>query len=109
MFGLRTLCKPRTFQMKPDKSARGWLRATGLTVSLVGLLLVAAACIAPPKPTGESSGASTFTSPPGGAPIVASDQREGYRPFIEDCFVHLPDAYDAVEGNSGTVDATRWR
>ena len=84
MFGLRTLCKPRTFQMKPDKSARGWLRATGLTVSLVGLLLVAAACIAPPKPTGESSGASTFTSPPGGAPIVASDQREGYRPFTLD-------------------------
>lgn len=34
------------------------------------------------------------------------ESREGYRPFIEDFFLHLPDAYDAVEGNDGTVDAT---
>ncbi|MEZ5704541.1 MAG: hypothetical protein R3E56_03920 [Burkholderiaceae bacterium] len=33
------------------------------------------------------------------------ETREGYRPFIEDYFIHL-DAYDAVEGNAGTVDAT---
>ncbi|MDZ4175462.1 MAG: nitric oxide reductase activation protein NorD [Hydrogenophaga sp.] len=35
------------------------------------------------------------------------ESREGYRPFIEDYFIHLPDAYDAVEGNAGTVDATQ--
>ncbi|HMN94557.1 MAG TPA: nitric oxide reductase activation protein NorD [Hydrogenophaga sp.] len=34
------------------------------------------------------------------------ESREGYRPFIEDFFLHLPDAYDAVEGHAGTVDAT---
>jgi nitric oxide reductase NorD protein len=34
------------------------------------------------------------------------ESREGYRPFIEDYFIHLPDAYDAVEGHAGTVDAT---
>jgi nitric oxide reductase NorD protein len=34
------------------------------------------------------------------------ESREGYRPYIEDFFLHLPDAYDAVEGNSGTVAAT---
>jgi nitric oxide reductase NorD protein len=34
------------------------------------------------------------------------ESRDGYRPFIEDHFIHLPDAYDAVEGNAGTVDAT---
>lgn len=34
------------------------------------------------------------------------ESREGYRPFIEDHFIHLPDAYDAVEGNAGPVSAT---
>ncbi|MDP2262874.1 MAG: VWA domain-containing protein [Hydrogenophaga sp.] len=34
------------------------------------------------------------------------ESRDGYRPFIEDHFINLPDAYDAVEGNTGTVDAT---
>jgi len=34
------------------------------------------------------------------------ESREGYRPFIEDYFIHLPDAYDAVEGHTGTVAAT---
>lgn len=34
------------------------------------------------------------------------ESREGYRPYIEDFFLHLPDAYDAIEGNSGTVTAT---
>ena len=34
------------------------------------------------------------------------ESREGYRPFIEDGFIHLPDAYDAVQGHGGTVDAT---
>ena len=34
------------------------------------------------------------------------ETREGYRPFIEDYFIHLPDAYDAVDGNAGAVDAT---
>jgi len=33
------------------------------------------------------------------------ESRDGYRPFIEDYFIHLPDAYDAVEGNNGPVDA----
>ena len=84
MLRLRMLCKPNTFQMKPHVPAKRWLRATGLTVCLVGLFLFAAACTAPPKPVDESGSASTFTSPPGGAPIVASDQREGYRPFTLD-------------------------
>lgn len=35
------------------------------------------------------------------------ETREGYRPFIEDYFIHLPDAYDAVAGNSGLIDATK--
>lgn len=35
------------------------------------------------------------------------ESREGLRPFIEDHFIHLPDAYDAVEGSAGTVDATQ--
>jgi nitric oxide reductase NorD protein len=35
------------------------------------------------------------------------ESREGYRPFIEDYFIHLPDAYDAVDGNQGPVDATQ--
>lgn len=34
------------------------------------------------------------------------ESREGYHPFIEDYFIHLPDAYDAVEGHTGTVAAT---
>lgn len=34
------------------------------------------------------------------------ESREGYHPFIEDHFIHLPDALDAVEGHSGPVDAT---
>ena len=34
------------------------------------------------------------------------ESREGYRPFIEDYFIHLPDACDAVEGHTGTVAAT---
>lgn len=33
------------------------------------------------------------------------ESRDGYRPFIEDYFIHLPDAYDAVDGNAGPVDA----
>lgn len=33
------------------------------------------------------------------------EQREGARPFIEDGIIHLPDAYDAVEGPAGTVAA----
>jgi nitric oxide reductase activation protein len=35
------------------------------------------------------------------------ENREGYRPFIEDHLIHLPDALDAVEGNAGPVDATQ--
>jgi nitric oxide reductase NorD protein len=34
------------------------------------------------------------------------ENREGYQPFIEDYFIHLPDAYDAAEGNRGAVSAT---
>jgi hypothetical protein len=34
------------------------------------------------------------------------ESREGYKPFVEDYFIHLPDAYDAVEGNGGLVSAT---
>ena len=34
------------------------------------------------------------------------ENREGYRPFIEDYFIHLPDAYDAVDGNERLVAAT---
>ena len=34
------------------------------------------------------------------------ENREGYKPFIEEWLIHLPDAYDAVEGNNGTVNAT---
>ena len=34
------------------------------------------------------------------------ESREGYRPFIEDYFIHLPDAYDAADGNGGPVAAT---
>ena len=34
------------------------------------------------------------------------ENREGYRPFIEDYFIHLPDAYDAVDGSTGVVSAT---
>ena len=34
------------------------------------------------------------------------ESREGYQPFIEDYFIHLPDAYDAVGGNTGPVNAT---
>ncbi|MBM3387068.1 MAG: VWA domain-containing protein, partial [Betaproteobacteria bacterium] len=33
------------------------------------------------------------------------EKREGLRPFIEDYFIHLPDALDAVQGNDGPVDA----
>ena len=35
------------------------------------------------------------------------ENREGLRPFIEDYFIHLPDALDAVQGNHGLVDATQ--
>ena len=35
------------------------------------------------------------------------ENREGLRPFIEDYFIHLPDALDAVQGNEGQVDATQ--
>jgi len=35
------------------------------------------------------------------------ENREGLRPFIEDYFIHLPDALDAVQGNDGLVDATQ--
>ncbi|QCB46446.1 nitric oxide reductase activation protein NorD [Hydrogenophaga sp. PAMC20947] len=34
------------------------------------------------------------------------ENREGHKPFIEDWLIHLPDAFDAVEGNNGTVNAT---
>lgn len=34
------------------------------------------------------------------------ENREGLRPFIEDYFIHLPDALDAVHSNDGLVDAT---
>ena len=34
------------------------------------------------------------------------ESREGYKPFIEDYFIHLPDALDAVDGNQGPVSAT---
>ncbi len=34
------------------------------------------------------------------------ETREGYKPFIEDYLIHLPDALDAVEGNYGPVNAT---
>lgn len=35
------------------------------------------------------------------------ENRDGYRPFIEDYFIHLPDALDAVHGPSGPVDAVQ--
>ena len=35
------------------------------------------------------------------------ETRDGYKPFIEDYFIHLPDAYDAVEGKQGVVDASQ--
>ena len=35
------------------------------------------------------------------------ENRDGYRPFIEDYFIHLPDALDAVNGPSGPVDAVQ--
>ena len=35
------------------------------------------------------------------------ETRDGYKPFIEDYFIHLPDAYDAVEGNQGVIDASQ--
>ena len=35
------------------------------------------------------------------------ENREGLRPFIEDYFIHLPDALEAVQGNDGLVDATQ--
>lgn len=34
------------------------------------------------------------------------ESRDGYKPFIEDYFIHLPDAYDAVAGPQGVVAAT---
>jgi hypothetical protein len=34
------------------------------------------------------------------------ESREGYKPYIEDYLIHLPDAFDAVEGPQGTVSAT---
>ena len=34
------------------------------------------------------------------------ETRDGYRPFIEDYLIHLPDAYDAVQGHTRTIDAT---
>ena len=33
------------------------------------------------------------------------ESREGYKPFVEDYFIHLPDAYDAVPTDRGTVAA----
>ncbi|MDP2417205.1 MAG: VWA domain-containing protein, partial [Hydrogenophaga sp.] len=35
------------------------------------------------------------------------ENRDGYRPFIEDYFIHLPDALDAVNGPGGSVDAVQ--
>jgi hypothetical protein len=34
------------------------------------------------------------------------ENREGLKPFIEDYFIHLPDALDAVSTQTGTMDAT---
>ncbi len=34
------------------------------------------------------------------------ETREGYKPFIEDYLIHLPDALDAIEGNQGQITAT---
>jgi hypothetical protein len=34
------------------------------------------------------------------------ENREGHKPFIEGWLIHLPDAYDAVDGTHGPVDAT---
>lgn len=34
------------------------------------------------------------------------ESREGYKPFVEDYLIHLPDAYDAVPTHRGTVAAT---
>ncbi len=34
------------------------------------------------------------------------ESREGYTPYIEDYLIHLPDAFDAVEGQQGQVSAT---
>ena len=34
------------------------------------------------------------------------ESREGYKPFVEDYLIHLPDAYDAVPTDRGTVAAT---
>jgi hypothetical protein len=34
------------------------------------------------------------------------ESREGYKPFVEDYLIHLPDAYDAVSTDRGTVAAT---
>lgn len=34
------------------------------------------------------------------------ETREGYKPFIEDYLIHLPDALDAIEGNQGLITAT---
>ncbi|MEN9842436.1 MAG: hypothetical protein RLZZ612_265, partial [Pseudomonadota bacterium] len=36
------------------------------------------------------------------------ENREGYRPFMEDHLIHLPDAYDAVSTEQGTVAAGEW-
>ncbi len=33
------------------------------------------------------------------------ESREGYKPFVEDYLIHLPDAYDAVSTPAGTVAA----
>jgi hypothetical protein len=34
------------------------------------------------------------------------ESREGYQPFVEDYLIHLPDAYDSVQTDRGTVSAT---
>ncbi len=33
------------------------------------------------------------------------ESREGYKPYVEDYLIHLPDAYDAVQTDRGTVAA----
>jgi hypothetical protein len=76
----------------------GWLHAIPSTISIFGLLLLAAACFSAPA-TGRDS---TFVSPPGGRPILDPAQRQGTRPFYSQ-LVHaevvLPPGWVGVEGS----------
>ena len=67
----------------------------------VGLLLLAAACASVPDTDSGFISESTFTSPPGGRPIVAPGEREGFRPFYSDQLharVILPPGWVGVDG-----------